>query len=105
MKGLCLLTSQLFFFYDIFKNEKSYEHFKSVNMGIFMGIYRAILCMKRVATTDPKLFHFLIQMLITFLFFKAIVTKLGSIILLSYSYSSVESIVLHQTDSHFMLPL
>ena len=78
MKGLCLLTSQLFFFYDIFKNEKSYEHFKSVNMGIFMGIYRSILCMKRVATTDPKLLPFLIQLLITFFIFKDIATKLVS---------------------------
>ena len=31
------------------------KKFKSVNMGIFMEIYRSILCMKRVATTDPKL--------------------------------------------------
>jgi len=54
----------MLFFYDIFKNEKS------VNMGIFMEIYRSILCMKRIATMDPKLLHFLIQMLTTFLFLK-----------------------------------
>jgi len=33
--------------------------------------------MKRFATTGPKLFNFLIQMLITFFIFKAIATKLG----------------------------
>ena len=72
MKGLCLLTSQLLFFFMISLKMKK---FKSVNMGIFMEIYRSIVCMKRLATTDPKHFHFLIQMLIIF---KAIVTQLAS---------------------------
>ena len=91
-------------FFMISLKIKKLGAFQICEYGHFHGNLSVHFVHETRRDNGPEIFPFSYSNAHNFFIFKAIVTKLGSIIIL-LSYSSVESIVLHQTDSHFMLPL